>query len=226
MTGLSGIDKILGTAIENSLLLKQALTHKSKSSGVSECYDRLEFLGDAVLDLVAREFLLLKYPGEDEGLLTRRKVKMVCRENLVKQGRRLNLLRYIKFADDVGKFSERTLDSVVADVVESLIGALYIDKGLDAARRFIKLELLEPASDIESGAKRDPRTALQEYCQGLNYELPVYELISKRGPEHKPLFAVTVTLSNGISADGTGETMKDAIRESAMNALKIIEKKG
>lgn len=208
------------------MLLKRALTHKSKTSNISECYDRLEFLGDAVLDLVTREFLLLKYPKEDEGFLTRRKIKLVCRENLVRQGRRLNLLEYIQTTDDVKKSSERTLDSIIADVLESLIGTLYVDRGLYAAEVFIKSELLEPAIDIECGAERDPRTALQEYCQGLNYELPVYKLVSKKGPEHSPVFTVTVKLCSGISAEGTGETMKDAIRESAINALKIIDKEG
>jgi len=226
VTGLSGIERMLGSAFIDRSLLTRALTHKSINHKSSFCYERLEFLGDAVLDLITREYLLRKYPEEDEGLLTRRKVKLVCRENLVKQGRRLNLLKHIAISEDVRNSSGRTLDSIIADVAESLIGALYIDRGLDAAERFIESELLEPAADVEYGAERDPRTALQEYCQSLNIELPIYDLMEKKGPEHKPVFRVIVTLCGSVKAEGSGETMKDAIKEAAINALEIIKKEG
>jgi ribonuclease-3 len=226
MTGdpLSETEEIIKYSFNNSDLLETALTHSSctNEDSTGKDYERLEFLGDAVLELVTREYLLTEYPDESEGDLTRRKIRIVQKENLSKHGRRLGLDRRVH----VGRgfvSSGSAIESVAADVVESLIGAIYIDSGLKSAREFVKREILERS--IDNGPLPDARSRLQEYCQAKGMELPEYRLTGRRGPDHDPVFTVAVRVAGKEAGTGTGLTRKAAREKAAEKALEKLERK-
>ncbi len=216
-------EEILKYRFSDRKLLEKALTHSSvtNSSCPGNDYERLEFLGDAVLELVTREYLLTEFPDEPEGVLTRRKIRIVQKDNLSNHGRRLGLdgLAYVgrSFVSSGG-----ALESLTADVVESLIGAIYIDSGLQSAREFITREILKQSDD--SGPLSDARSELQEYCQSEGLKLPEYSLTSRSGPDHNPVFTITVRIEGKYAGRGTGATRRAACRMAAEGALKKLER--
>ncbi|MCD4702242.1 MAG: ribonuclease III [Candidatus Aegiribacteria sp.] len=225
MTGdpLSEAEEILKYQFSNSNLLARALTHSSviNSNSPGNDYERLEFLGDAVLELVTREYLLAAYPDESEGDLTRRKIRIVQKGNLSKHGRRLGL----DSLAHVGKSfvsSNGAVESMSADVVESLIGAMYIDSGLQSAREFVTREILKQSDD--SGPLPDARSELQEYCQAKGLKLPEYSLTGRSGPDHNPVFTMTVKIEGKYAGRGTGTTRRAARGKAAEKALKKLER--
>ncbi|NOQ21805.1 MAG: ribonuclease III [Candidatus Aegiribacteria sp.] len=225
MTGdpVSEAEEILKYRFRDRRLLVKALTHSSVTN--SNCpgndYERLEFLGDAVLELVTREYLLVEYPDASEGDLTRRKIRIVQKSNLSKHGRRLGLdgLTHVgrSFVSSGG-----ALESMAADVVESLIGAIYIDSGLQPAREFITREILKQSDD--SGPLSDARSELQEYCQAKGFKLPEYSLTERSGPDHNPVFTITVRIEGKYAGRGTGTTRRAAREKAAEGALKKLER--
>ena len=225
MTGdpVAEAEDILKYRFSDRSLLVKALTHSSvtNSSCPGSDYERLEFLGDAVLELVTREYLLLEFPDEPEGVLTRRKIRIVQKGNLSEHGRRLGLdsLAHVgrSFVSSGG-----ALESMAADVVESLIGAIYIDSGLQSAREFITREILKQSDD--SGPLSDARSELQEYCQAEGLKLPEYSLISRSGPDHNPVFTIGVRIEGKYAGKGTGTTRKAAREKAAQRALKKLER--
>jgi len=226
MTGdpLSEAEEILKYSFRNIDLLEAALTHSSFKSEDSTCkdYERLEFLGDAVLELVTREYLLSEYPDESEGDLTRRKIKLVQKSNLSIHGRRLGFDRLVR----VGKGfinSGSAVESIAADVIESLIAAIYVDSGLKSARGFITREILKLSND--SGPQPDARSRLQEYCQAEGSNLPEYRITNRCGPDHNPVFTVTVNIAGKEAGTGTGRTRKAAREMAAEKALEKLERK-
>ena len=216
-------EEILKYRFSDRTLLEKALTHSSvtNSSCPGNDYERLEFLGDAVLELVTREYLLTEFPDEPEGVLTRRKIRIVQKGNLSKHGRRLGLdsLTHVgrSFVSSGG-----ALESMAADVVESLIGAIYIDSGLQSAREFITREILKQSDD--SGPLSDARSELQEYCQAEGLKLPEYSLTNRSGPDHNPVFTITVRIEGKFAGRGTGATRRAACGKAAEGALKKLER--
>jgi len=220
---LSEAEEILKYRFSDRGLLVKALTHSSVTN--SNCpgndYERLEFLGDAVLELVTREYLLAAYPDESEGDLTRRKIRIVQKDNLSKHGRRLGLDSLV----NVGRSfvsSGSALESMAADVVESLIGAMYIDSGLQSAREFVTGEILMQSDD--SGPLSDARSELQEYCQAKGFKLPEYSLTGRSGPDHNPVFTISVSIEGKYAGRGTGTTRRAARGKAAEKALKKLER--
>lgn len=216
-------EDLLGCVFKDRELLRRALTHSSffEESGTGSDYEILEFLGDAVLELLTREYLLEKYPDEQEGNLTRRKIGIVRKQNLARHGMRLGLDRLVlvgrSFAPSPG-----ALRSVAADVVESVIGAIYRDSGLESAREFVRREILETSPSGDPGP--DPRSRLQEYCQARGRALPVYRTTDRSGPDHSPVFTVTVSIEGEEAGTGRGPTRKAAREEAAARALENIER--
>lgn len=225
MTGIpvSEAEEILQYRFSDRSLLVKALTHSSVTdlNCPGNDYERLEFLGDAVLELLTREHLLAEYPDESEGDLTRRKIRIVQKGNLSKQGQRLGLadLAHVgrSFVSSGG-----ALESMTADIVESLIGAIYIDSGLQSARVFITREILKQSDD--SGSLLDARSELQEYCQAKGLTLPEYSLTARSGPDHDPVFTITVKIEGKYAGRGTGTTRGAARGKAAEEALKKLER--
>jgi ribonuclease-3 len=226
MTGdpLSETEEIIKYNFGNSDLLETALTHSSSinEESTGKDYERLEFLGDAVLELVTREYLLTEYPDESEGDLTRRKIRIVQKGNLSKHGRRLGLDRRVHTGRGFVS-SGSAIESIAADVIESLIGAIYIDSGLESAKEFVTREILERS--IDNGPLPDARSRLQEYCQAKGMKLPEYKITGRRGPDHSPVFTVTVSIAGKEAETGIGLTRKAAREKAAEKALEKLERK-
>lgn len=214
---------LLGRVFRDRKLIQTALTHGSRleETGTGTDYERLEFLGDSVLELVTREYLLKRFPDEQEGSLTRRKIGIVQKDNLAMHGMRLGLDRLVM----VGRSFMSTpasRRSVAADVLEAVIGAIYLDGGLESAREFVVSEILERSPVPDPGP--DPRSRLQEYCQARGMALPVYRTVSRSGPDHRPSFTVRVMIEGREAGTGTGPTRKAAREEAAARALENIER--
>lgn len=226
MTGnpVSEAEEILKYCFHDSNLLEKALTHSSckNEDSTGRDYERLEFLGDAVLELVTREYLLAEYPDESEGHLTRRKIRIVQKENLSRNSRRLGLDRLVHVGRGFVN-SGSAIESIAADVLESLIGAIYIDSGLQSAKEFVTREILKLSVDADP--LPDARSHLQEYCQAKGMKLPEYMLTGRKGPDHSPVFAVTVSIAGKEAGTGTGLTRKAARERAAEKALEKLERK-
>lgn len=203
--------------------LTTALTHKSyaneKLCGQQESYERYEFLGDAVLEYLVSDFLMRTYPQKSEGELTKLRASLVCEFTLSRISRDLNLGNYGYFSKGERLTGGPDRDSILCDMFESLIGAIYLDSGLDEARKFVERFLL---TDIEHKQLfYDSKSKLQEYAQGLEKAL-CYELLEETGPQHNKQFRVQVKLDDEAVAEGTGHSRKAAEQTAAYNALKKL----
>lgn len=205
-------------------LLARALTHRSHvkaRQGGLESNERLEFVGDRVLGLLIAEWLVERFPAEREGGLGRRLARLVDRDTLaaVARGIGLGAALAIPPAEEAAGVRER--DSVLADACEALIGALYLDGGLEAARRFVRRHwagLVERMAE----APRDPKTALQEWAQARGLPLPDYRTVATEGPSHRPRFTVAVSLGES-AAEAQGATKREAEKRAAALLLARLE---
>jgi len=227
----SGPEKAIGYEFRDGSLLDEALTHGS-SLGDGTCpvsavrdYGRLEFLGDAVLELVTREHLLERYPAEPEGDLTHRMIRIVRRENLAAHGRRLGLPDFARLGRGFERSRGSAADSLAADLLEAVTGAIYLDSGLESARRFLIREVLAACEAEEPDAAPDPRSALQEMCQAKGLDLPSYRLVSRTGPEHEPVYTVAVTVDGEEIGLGRGSTGSSAREAAAREAIAAIDRR-
>jgi ribonuclease III len=213
------LTQILGAEPADPSLYTRALTHGSHGG---DTYERLEFLGDRVLGLVIADWLYAQFPDEPEGLLSARLNSLVARTTCAAVGRTLGVVPHMllgKQARDDGAFDS---DNVIGDVVEALIGALYLDHGLEAARQFI---LTHWAAHFISGssAPRHPKSALQEWAAAQGRRPPAYAVTNREGPEHSPRFTVTVSVGSAGEASAQGRSKQEA--ESAAAAA-LLERLG
>jgi len=214
----------LGHDFADPELLLEALTHPSaahRAGARPRGYERLEFLGDRVLGLVVAELLWRRFPGEDEGALTRRHTDLVRRETLTSIARALDLGSYIRFSSGEEKSGVRESAGVLADACEAVIGALYLDGGMIAARSFIAAQL-GGRIDRAGSPPRDPKTALQEWAQGRGLKLPHYEVVETSGPPHRRSFTVRVRVSGLPEVSATGSSKRTAEVAAASAALAAL----
>lgn len=212
----------------NLSLLTQALTHKSSLNemrgGGMRDNETLEFLGDAVLNLVVSEVLLSLNPEADEGFLSRARASLVSEPVLSKIAGQMSLGGYL----DLGRGEEmtggRSKSSLLADALEAVIGAIFLDGGFTAAKRSVeKLFETELSSRLVGARDKDFKTRLQEYSQKAYNQLPTYNLRKSSGPDHRKHFEVEVRVAGKIQGRGTGSTKKEAEQEAAREALRILE---
>ncbi|MEE8189293.1 MAG: ribonuclease III [Kiloniellales bacterium] len=202
-------------------LLVEALTHPSAANqggAGEESYERLEFLGDRVLGLVVADLLLVRFPDEEEGALSKRLAELVRRETLAEVARSLGLERHLRLAKGEERSGERDNPALLADACEAVIGALYIDGGLEPARAFVEahwIPYLEAASEPPS----EPKTALQEWAQGRGLPLPKYREVARSGPDHEPLFTIEVRVEGQPPARGEGRSKRLAEQGAAERLL-------
>lgn len=202
----------------NNHLYELAFLHESYSNenSINECYERLEFLGDAVLDLVISEFLYKENPNLTEGELTRIRSNYVCKQALYTYSKELGLDQYIKLG--VGaELTRREMDSVTSDVFESFIGALYLDQGLDAVKEFVFKTVIP---HIENGKIffYDYKSELKQLCDQDGRNI-VYELIHEEGEPHNKTFTMAVIIDNDECGTGLGGSKKEAQQNAARMAL-------
>lgn len=220
------LEEKIGYIFQDKNLIRQALTHSSyanerKINKVKD-YERIEFLGDAVLELVASEFLYEKHETMPEGVLSRTRAAMVCEPSLAACARDLGLDRYILLGKGEEMTGGRGRDSIVSDVMEALIGALYLDGGFEKTREFIHRFVLE---DLEHKALfYDAKSILQEEVQKNGGDVH-YVLTGESGPEHDKTFSVEVYQGEKLLGKGQGHNKKKAEQQAAYEALLILQKK-
>lgn len=231
MTAPSGPEEALGYRFATPRLLEEALTHASCLGNLPPDaeplvdYGRLEFLGDAVLELLTREFLLRTYPAESEGTLTRRRIRIVSRENLAVHGRRLGLPSFAALGKGFEASRGSAADSLAADLIEAVTGAIFLDSGLEAARCFVARVILGPYEAERADAVADPRSWLQEICQARGLALPDYRQVSRTGPDHEPVYTIAVTVDGEEVGRGSGPTGSSARAAAAAEAIAGFERK-
>lgn len=205
----------LGYSFKNNDLLMTALTHASVGSDTD--YERLEFLGDRVLGLIVAEALYALYPNEPEGDLSKRHTALVRGETMTQSARSIDLGAYIRVSESEKSSGGLNNPNILSDIMEAVIGAVYLDGGLEAARAVLT-PLLADALSAMKGPPRDPKTTLQEWTQGQGLGLPEYEITARSGPDHAPDFTVTVTVAGKKPATASGPS-KRAAEKSAAQAM-------
>jgi len=224
---MQSLEEALGYRFRNRALLDEALCHSSYAnehraeSGVSN--ERLEFLGDSVLGFVTAEFLFQKYPSAPEGELTRTRAQLVCEESLHEVALRLELGRYLRLGRGEESGGGRERPSILADAVEAVLAAVYLDGGIEAARDLICRVLLDREREqIALGKSRDYKTLLQEFVQRVPNRSLVYRMTGESGPDHDKTFTAAVTLNAEVIGSGSGHSKKEAEQMAARDALERI----
>lgn len=222
------LEERIGYRFQNIALLKQAITHSSFTNeqriNKFKHYERLEFLGDAVLELVSSEFLFKEHPNMPEGELTKLRASMVCEPSLAFCARDLELGQFMYLGKGEENTGGRHRDSIVSDAMEAVIGAIYLDGGMEYAKTFIYRFIL---SDLED--KRlfyDSKSNLQELIQGKLKKDFRYVLLEESGPEHDKVFVVEVLMEEECLGKGSGRTKKAAEQQAAYEALLLLRDKG
>lgn len=210
----------------NQQLLITALSHRSSLNEVNsgttatESYERLEFLGDAVLELVTTEFLFAQFPDEPEGVLTSYRSSLVKTTTLAQVARELKLGEQMFMSKGEEATGGRENDGLLADVFEAVIGALYLDQGFTAVKQFLAEQLFPKFAEIKSKKLyRDSKSLLQEVVQAKGLPTPVYDVIAEQGPDHDKTFTVEVKVNDQVVGKGTGKSKQLAQQEAASLAL-------
>lgn len=214
---------LLDVECGNKELLKTALTHpsytKENNLSYSQSYERLEFLGDAVLKLVISNLLYEKYSDYEEGKLSKIRSVLVSDAELAKLAKKINLDKYLILGLGEEHTGGRTRESNIACSMEAVFGVYYLDGKIAEIEKFLKEHLIPVVEDIELHFENyNSKAILQEYTQGQNGELPYYEVISTKGPAHKPVFVVEVSYLGEVLAQGKGKSKKEAQQDAALNA--------
>jgi ribonuclease-3 len=232
---------VLGQPPHDPALFTRAMTHGSMSggsasaasasagptsagsmgSGGGETYERLEFLGDRVLGLAIARWLYERFPAEPEGKLSRRYNVLVARETCGEVGRTLGLPAHIRLGKQARDDRANMSDNVIGDVVEALLGALYLDQGIDAATAFVR-QHWAPYLDGQQGAPVHPKSGLQEIAAARGLGTPAYELMTRSGAHHAPTFRVRVTVARGGEAEAEGTSKQEAETAAAAALLEKL----
>jgi len=213
------IPEALGRAPDQPKLFERALTHGSHSG---ETYERLEFLGDRVLGLVVASWLYERFPDEPEGKMSRRYNALVARETCAEVGVTLGLPPHIRLGKQAREDNANFSSNVVGDVVEALIGAIYLDGGLDPAQAFIRANWA-PFLEEQKRAPVHPKSGLQEFAAEKKLGVPLYELLSRFGAHHAPRFRVKVSLGKHGEAEAEGASKQEAETAAAAALLEKIK---
>ena len=214
---MESLENKIGYAFKNKNLLKQALTHSSMTGDVQKNYERLEFLGDRVLGLVVAEMLLKAYPHEKEGALAKRFVALTREETLAEVAHLWGLNKQVVTNEQELKEN----DSILSDVCEAVLGALYLDQGLQAVKDII-IPVWTPLMESNLSAPQDSKSACQEWAQKKYKVLPTYTFLEQTGTEHEPVFKIQVQVKKH-TAIGFGRNKKAAEQDAAKNLLEQVK---
>jgi ribonuclease-3 len=224
------VERQIGYMFRDRDLLITALTHKSfvnehPDLGASD-NERLEFLGDAVLDLIVSRFLLERFPGSSEGELSKLRATVVCEGALARLARRLGLGDCLRLGRGEELTGGRAKPSILANAYEAVLAAVFLDGGLEAATRVLSGELAETLDALQRGeGVVDHKTRLQELAQAELRVVPRYRLVSSTGPDHDKTFEVDLILADEVVARGTGKTKKEAEQRAAEVALRHLQER-
>ena len=220
------LEEKIGYVFTDKKLLQTALTHSSYANEHAaqgcESYERLEFLGDSILGAVTANYLYRHEPRLPEGRMTRLRAELVCETALHRVALSLELGRYMRLGKGEENTGGRGRASILADMVESIIAALYLDSGIDEARRFIMETVLSDVVITEAHHSADYKTELQELVQQRPNRHISYELVGESGPDHDKRFVFTVSIDGEIAGRGEGRTKKEAEQMAARMALEAL----
>ena len=222
---IKDLEAAIGYRFKNITLLQNALTHSSyanerwHNSLLSN--ERLEFLGDAILGMTVAKYLYQTFPDRPEGELTRMRADMVCEQTLAKVAARIELGKHLLLGNGEEQGGGRTRNSILADAVESVIAASYLDGGMEAAQRFIEQFILVDVP-VKKLHNADYKTALQELVQQKKNQVLIYTLVGESGPDHDKQFDVEVKLNGQVVGIGSGSSKKRAEQAAACAALEKL----
>ncbi len=219
------LESVLGLEFRNRRLLEQALVHRSfineKGWSPSASYERMEYLGDAVLELAISDELYRRCPDLTEGELTKGRSALVCRETLAQVARNHHLGYFLLLGKGEEASGGRLRDSILASAFESVVAAVYLDRDYAAAREFILVVMTDELEEFFCGGipQENPKSSLQEHVQGRGLSTPRYKLVSSEGPDHGPVFTVEVLVDDEVMGVGNGGSKASAERSAAREAL-------
>lgn len=216
------IEKELSYSFQNPKLLSQALTHRSSAENLTASYERLEFLGDAVLELVVSEHLFQKYPQKSEGDLTQYRSTLVNREALYRIARQLRLVRYCIIDKSVDTNCTATMRNLLSSIVEAIIGAIYLDGGFSATIPFIHRFVLENAREDRALRKFNYKGKLYEICQKNELPIPEFVIQKETGPDHARRFQIACFIGGELKGLGQGSSKRTAEEQAAAEAYHKI----
>lgn len=221
---LSKLEQKIGITFQDQSLFQQAFTHTSyahehKNRGSYPHNERLEYLGDAVLELIVSEYLFHRFPEMSEGALTRTRARMVCESSLASFAKECHLGQYLRLGKGEEMTGGRTRPSLLADVFEAFIGALYLDQGLEVAKEFLYNQIFPKLDDQWLLQMVDAKSQLQELIQQERLGVPQYQIVDMKGPEHDREFVAEVYLDQRCLGKGSGRTKKEAEQQAATQAL-------
>ena len=217
----------IGYHFHNRELLRTALTHSSyaneRHEGSCQSYERLEFLGDSILGLTAAEFLFQHQPPLPEGRMTRLRAELVCEASLHQVALKLELGRYMRLGRGEENTGGRQRPSILADMVEAIIAAMYLDSGMEQCRRFVHEMILKDAQIDDSHRTADYKTQLQELVQRKSDQHISYTMTGESGPDHNKSFSFSVAINGVVAGEGTGRSKKEAEQMAARQALEALQ---
>ena len=222
---IKDLESAIGYRFRNITLLQNALTHSSYANerwhDSLKSNERLEFLGDSILGMVVAEYLYKNFPDRPEGELTRMRADMVCEKSLASVAARIGLGQHLMLGNGEEQGGGRNRDSILADAVESVIAAAFLDGGMAAARQFIDQNILVevPVTKLHNA---DYKTALQELVQQKKNQVLTYTLIGESGPDHDKRFEVEVKLNGEVVGVGSGSSKKRAEQDAAHSAIEVL----
>ena len=220
------LEQIVGYTFKDKLLIKRALTHTSFANeqriNKNGDYERLEFLGDAVLELLSSEYIYLNNPDMGEGTMTKLRAMLVCEPSLAQSANEIGLSEFIFLGKGESAMGGRKRDSIISDVLEAIIGAMYLDGGMEVAKKFVAQYIL---TDIEKKKMiYDAKSSLQELVQKNKIGQISYVLLDERGPEHNKEFECAVEIDGKRLGTGVGRNKKEAEQKAAAIALSLLKK--
>ncbi|MDZ7693104.1 MAG: ribonuclease III [Balneolaceae bacterium] len=224
---LEKLKQIINTEIDDPFLYVRALRHRSvladDNFSSADSYERLEFLGDAVLDLIITEIIFQKYPSKNEGFLTKLRAKLVKGDSLAKYAQKLNLSDLLVLGERARGQGIEFSKSILADVFEALIGAIYMDRGYEATFEFVGRVIKENVNFEKVTTSLDNhKSILLEYAQAEKLEIPKYEVVSEEGPGHDKTFEIRVIVDDQELGKGKGKSKKEAEQLAAKKALENL----
>ncbi len=224
---LKKIEKLVGTKLNNPLLYLEALTHRSGVSispdEITTANERLEFLGDSVLNLIVTEFIYTTFTSETEGHMTILRSKFVNKDILLKVAKRLKMSDLLFINENAASAIESGAKSILSDSVEALIGAIYLDLGLNKTKEFVINYIIKPNLKLTKSIDQNYKSQLLEYVQANKLSNPVYEVVREEGPQHAKTFTVSVSIDGIQLGIGSGQTKKAAEQIAAKEALDKIK---
>jgi len=220
-TAIANLESAIGYKFADRALLERALTHASVGDGAREIsdYERLEFLGDRVLNLLAAEYLLAAYPDAPEGELSPKMAELVNGKACARVARRLAIGEALRLSPGETKAGGRDKDTILGDACEAMMAAVFVDAGLEMARQVFSRAWAAEFDAVAHARPKEPKTELQEWAQARGRPLPFYQVISRQGPDHAPVFTVEVMVDGYPPEQGAGRSRQEAEKAAALALL-------